>query len=73
MPAIILGFIPALISILTGLAGLLFFGFIFTLGATGDFLIINLIRKEPASNWVIDHPSEAGYFILKFSGKSCIS
>lgn len=65
MPAILLGFIPGFLAIYWGHSALLLFGFFFTIAAMGDFMIINMIRKEPASNWVLDHPSEAGYFIFK--------
>ena len=44
-PAIILGFIPSVISIIIGSFGLLIFGLVFTVVAAGDFLIINLLRN----------------------------
>jgi len=65
MPAIILGIIPALISIAIGNPGLLAFGIFFTMAAGGDFMIINLLRKENKNNLVEDHPSEAGCFIYR--------
>ena len=64
-PAIILGIIPSIIAIITGNLGLLIFGMLFTMAAGGDFLIINLIRKESSSDLVQDHPSEAGCFIYR--------
>ncbi len=64
-PAIILGIIPAIIAIMIGNLGLLIFGMFFTMAAGGDFLIINLIRKESSSDLVQDHPSEAGCFIYR--------
>lgn len=64
-PAIILGIIPSVIAILIGNVGLLIFGMFFTMVAGGDFLIINLIRKENSSDLVQDHPSEAGCFIYR--------
>lgn len=65
MPAVILGFIPVLVAIITGHFGLLVFGMMFTLAAAGDFLIINLIRKEKMNDLVLDHPSEAGCYIFR--------
>lgn len=65
MPAIILGFIPSIIAILLGNFGLLLFGIFFTVSAMGDFMIIYLIYKEDKETWVQDHPSEAGYYLLK--------
>ncbi|GHT74729.1 hypothetical protein AGMMS50262_08320 [Bacteroidia bacterium] len=65
MPAIILGIIPSIIAICIGNIGLLAFGIIFTMAAAGDFLIINLLRKENKEDWVQDHPSEAGCYIYR--------
>ena len=31
----------------------------------GDFLIINLLRKENKDDFVEDHPSEAGCYIYR--------
>lgn len=64
-PAIILGIVPAIISIFIGNLGLLVFGMFFTMAACGDFLIINLLRKENMEDLVQDHPSEAGCFIYR--------
>jgi len=64
-PAIFLGLIPALISIIIGNLGILIFGIFFTMAAGGDFLIINLLRKEKMDNLVQDHPSEAGCFVYR--------
>ncbi len=65
MPAIILGIIPSLVAIIIGNLPLLLFGILFTVAAAGDFLIINLIRKENKSDLVQDHPSEAGCYIYR--------
>jgi len=64
-PAIILGILPAIIAIGIGSFGLLSFGMFFTMAAAGDFLIINLIRKENWNDLVQDHPSEAGCYIYR--------
>lgn len=64
-PALFLGLVPALLSIITGNIGLLIFGMFFTMTACGDFLIINLLRKEKMDSLVQDHPSEAGCFIYR--------
>ena len=65
MPSIILGIIPCIIAILIGNFGLLIFGIFFTMAAAGDFLIINLLRKENKDDLVLDHPSEAGCYIYR--------
>ena len=64
-PAIILGFIPSVVAIIIGNFGLLIFGLVFTVVAAGDFLIINLLRKENKDDFVEDHPSEAGCYIYR--------
>ena len=64
-PAIILGILPSIIAIVIGNLGLLLFGIFFTMAAAGDFLVINLIRKEDKNSLVQDHPSEAGCFIYR--------
>ncbi len=65
MPAIILGIVPAVIAIFTGSPGLLLFALLFSMAAIGDFMIINLLRKENMDDLVEDHPSEAGCFIYR--------
>jgi hypothetical protein len=65
MPAVIMGLIPMVVAIIIGHFGLLVFGMVFTMAAAGDFLIINLIRKEKKDDLVLDHPSEAGCYIFR--------
>jgi hypothetical protein len=64
-PAIILGIVPSIIALMIGNIGLLIFGMFFLMAAGGDFLIINLIRKEKSTDLVQDHPSEAGCYIYR--------
>ncbi|MBD1434418.1 DUF3267 domain-containing protein [Sphingobacterium sp. DN00404] len=63
-PSIILGFIPALASLVMGSFPLLIFAIFFTVGAAGDFMIIRLMLKEDQNSLVLDHPSEAGYYVF---------
>lgn len=65
MPAVVLGFIPIIVSFVYGLLGWLLFGIFFTAAAGGDFLMINMLRKEHMNDWTKDHPSEAGYYIYR--------
>lgn len=60
MPAIVLGFIPALIGIAFENIRFLFFGIFFIAGAIGDFMLIYLIWKEKNDDLIQDHPSEIG-------------
>ena len=64
-PAILLGILPAIVAIFNGSISLLIFGMFFTMAACGDFLIINLIRKENWDDLVEDHPTEAGCYIYR--------
>ena len=65
MPGIIVGIIPAVIAIITGNLGLLIFGIFFTMAASGDIMIINLLKNENKNDLVLDHPSEAGCYIFR--------
>jgi hypothetical protein len=65
MPLIILGIIPSVIAIIIGWIPLLAFGIFFIAGAMGDVLIVWMLRKENPQYLVLDHPSEAGYFIYE--------
>jgi len=64
-PALFLGFLPSVVAILIGNFYLLFFGMFFTVAAAGDFLVINLLRKEKMDDFVQDHPSEAGCYVYR--------
>tara|TARA_R110002050_G_scaffold221441_1_gene357308 strand:+ start:105708 stop:106295 length:588 start_codon:yes stop_codon:yes gene_type:complete len=65
MPAVILGLFPAIVGIAIGDLGMVIFGGFFTLAAAGDFLIINLLKKESMNDLVQDHPTEAGCFVYR--------
>ncbi|QQS37844.1 MAG: DUF3267 domain-containing protein [Ignavibacteriales bacterium] len=68
-PVIILGFIPVLIATISGNGWLMTFGFLFTVAAGGDFLILWLIRKVNSDYLIEDHPERAGCYVLeKISG-----
>ena len=65
MPTIILGFLPAILAIIIGNAGLLAFGIFFTIAGCGDILMIYALRKEKEDTLVEDHPSEAGFYVYR--------
>ena len=64
MPCIILGVIPAVLSLFVGNLLLLVFGVIFIAGAAGDIWMTWLLTKENPRSLVLDHPSEAGFYII---------
>lgn len=63
MPFIVLGLLPGIAALVTGNAGLLAFSIFFTVAAVGDFMIVQLMLKEDNDSLIIDHPSEAGYYV----------
>ena len=65
MPALILGFLPAIVSILNGNLMLLILGVIFISAAAGDFYVVWILRKESMNISVLDHPSEPGCIIYR--------
>jgi hypothetical protein len=69
MPAIMLGFFPAAIGLLTGKFILLVFGMIFSIASGGDFLIVWLLRGQPKDSLVLDHESKVGCYILEKPGR----
>lgn len=60
MPGILLGIFPFIIGLVTGKGWYTLFGFIFTVTAAGDILILWLIRKIETGTLVQDHPEMAG-------------
>jgi hypothetical protein len=64
-PAIVLGFIPSILSIIIGSIPLLIFGMIFIMAGGGDFMVVHLLRNEKTNNYVQDHPSEAGCYVYR--------
>ena len=64
MPCVILGLIPATVSLFIGHLGTLTFGVFFTIAAGGDILMIWLLRNEKKDVLVQDHPDKIGCLIL---------
>lgn len=59
-PGLVLGLIPFAVGLVTGVASIIWFGFIFTLAAGGDFLMLWIIRDLPGTQKVEDHPERVG-------------
>ncbi|MFP4395688.1 MAG: DUF3267 domain-containing protein [Anaerolineales bacterium] len=64
LPGLILGVLPLVAALLWGSAQLLIWGVIFTSAASGDAMVLWLLRDAPSGALVHDHPSEAGCQIL---------
>lgn len=60
VPGVVLGLAPVAVSWATGSGALFYFGLLFTLAASGDALILWLLRGVPPDHLVRDHPTQAG-------------
>ena len=65
MPCIILGIIPAIIALFIGSLPLLAWGILFISAAAGDIWMTWLLTKENPKSMVLDHPTEAGFYIIE--------
>lgn len=64
-PGLVLGILPWLVSLLTGDALLMAYGFLYTAAASGDLLILWLIRNVKPNTLVEDHPTNAGCYVIE--------
>ena len=64
MPLIVLGIIPAVICLISGSLFLLLWSIIFIAAAGGDIWMAWLLTKESPDCTVLDHPSEAGFYVF---------
>ena len=60
LPALILGIIPSIVALISGISWLLIYGIIFSIVGGGDFIILWLIRKVKKDQLLQDHPSRCG-------------
>ena len=67
LPGIILGFIPAIAGIASGIGWVFLFGLIFTVAAGGDMVVLWLLRHENSREWVLDHDSRAGCYLIELN------
>ena len=65
MPGIILGICPSIMAIVLGNYPLLLFRIIFSGAAGGDFMTVNILRKESMNSLVQDHPTKIGCYIYR--------
>ncbi len=64
MPGLILGVLPWLAAVVSGNGAVLIFGLVFTLAALGDAMILWLIRDVAPGSLVLDHPTQAGCYVI---------
>jgi hypothetical protein len=67
MPAIVLGILPTLWAFITANVMLFFLGVYFIVAASGDFLVIYLLRNEHSNNYVRDHKTQPGCIVYKLN------
>ncbi|MFN3374259.1 MAG: DUF3267 domain-containing protein [Chloroflexus sp.] len=60
LPCVALGIVPSLIGIIGNWPMITGFGAVMTLAAGGDLLILWMLRRDPATALVADHPDRAG-------------
>jgi len=65
MPGLVLGILPYILSLLLGDSNLFWFGLVHTAAASGDWLILWLIRNVKSGMLVEDHPTNAGCYVLE--------
>ena len=65
LPLIITGIVPVVIGIGLNLGWLTAAGAILVSGAVGDLFVLRVIKDIPASALVIDHPDNAGCYVVE--------
>lgn len=64
MPGLVLGLLPYLYGLWSGDAGWMLWGAVFTFAASGDLLVLWLLRRVPPASRVEDHPTKAGCWVI---------
>ena len=64
-PGIILGIVPYLIGLVAGNPVITLFGLFFSFAASGDALILWILRKVEKGKLVEDHPTKAGCYVIE--------
>jgi len=63
MPFLILGLFPIIVSYYNGSFRWWFFGYFFTVAATGDLYTVWILRKVNKNLLILDHPEELGFIV----------
>lgn len=64
MPGLVLGVLPMLAGLAVGNGTIFVIGIFMLTAASGDILILWMLRKDPGDLLVEDHPENAGCFLL---------
>lgn len=65
MPGLVMGLLPALAGMATGNLLLFLFGLFFTVAASGDLLVLWMLRYAKATDLVQDHPEKVGCVVYR--------
>lgn len=65
LPGVVMGILPSAAGIFTGNFKIFIFGVFFTWAASGDFIVLWLIRHLKSSVMVQDHPRKVGCLIVE--------
>jgi hypothetical protein len=63
MPGLVLGVLPVVVALATGNGWLAGFGTLFLVAASGDILILWMLRDVPGSSSIQDHPTMPGCIV----------
>jgi hypothetical protein len=69
LPVVALGIVPCGMGLLFGMGGLYAYGVLMAVAASGDLLILWVIRRVPGSAFVLDHPARPGCYVLDDAGR----
>lgn len=72
MPAVVIGAVPAAVGLAAGDGAWTLYGTIFLVAATGDFIVLWILRGISGETFVEDHPSRAGCYVYE-RDPGCIS
>jgi len=64
LPGLLLGAVPFILGTILGRPSIALFGMIFSMAASGDFLVLWIIRHVNAGDLVHDHPSRVGCVVI---------
>lgn len=67
LPAVIQGFIPVFVGLITGNGLIFLYGLIFTAAAGGDLVVLWRLRIESSREWILDHDTRAGCYVIESS------
>ncbi|WP_299758362.1 DUF3267 domain-containing protein [uncultured Pontibacter sp.] len=65
MPGLVMGLLPAGAGILTGNLLLFLFGLFFSVAASGDLLVLWMLRHANATDLIQDHPEKIGCYVFR--------